>query len=196
MYFLNFVLKRGWRFIDLNCSLRMVKGKRQIFSLMLTLANDFNFSSSFYQIKESYYVIISHSNTTMTNRLADQMFFIGAMDINKAFSSVSVVRFDPVQPENTGGNEIIFPIPVRGIGGRHPAAKDGLQRLVATDFLIDTKTTEWRLEAPGRLTEAETRGRNGELMNDPSIVEKLQRLRFCIDPDLVAAHFLSKVSRR
>jgi hypothetical protein len=34
------------------------------------------------------------------------------------------------------------------------------------------------------------------LKNDPPIVEKLQGLCFCIDPDLVAAHFPSKVSRR
>jgi hypothetical protein len=68
--------------------------------------------------------------------------------------------------------------------------------LVAADFLINAKTTERRLETSGCLTKAETRGRNGELMNDPSIVKELQGLRFCIDPDLVAAHFLSKVSRR
>jgi hypothetical protein len=34
------------------------------------------------------------------------------------------------------------------------------------------------------------------LMNDPLIVEKVQSLFFCVDPDLVAAHFLSKVSGR
>jgi hypothetical protein len=34
------------------------------------------------------------------------------------------------------------------------------------------------------------------LLNDPLIVDKEQRLLFCIDPDLVAAHFLSKVSAR
>jgi hypothetical protein len=34
------------------------------------------------------------------------------------------------------------------------------------------------------------------LMNDPLIADKEQSLLLCIDPDLVAAHFLSKVSAR
>jgi hypothetical protein len=33
-------------------------------------------------------------------------------------------------------------------------------------------------------------------VNHPLIVEKLQGLFFCVDPDLVAAHFLSKVTGR
>jgi hypothetical protein len=167
-----------------------------MFFLILTLTNDFNFSSSFYQVKETGDVIVPHSNTTMTNRLADQVFFIGAMDINKTFASVFVVGFDPVQPENARSNEVTFFIPVRGIGDRHPSAKDGVQRLVAPDFLINAEAPERRLEAPGRLTNTEARGRYGELINHALTVEKLQGLCFCIDPDLVAAHFLSKVSRR
>jgi hypothetical protein len=163
---------------------------------MLTLANDFNFSSSFYQIKEIRYVLVPHTNTTMTGRVPNQVFFVGAMNIDKAFASVLVVGLDAVQPEDARGNEVTFFVPVGGIGDRYPSAKDGVQRLVAPDFLIDPKTTERRLEAPGRLTQTEARGRNWELVNHPLIVEKLQGLFFCVDPDLVAAHFLSKVTGR
>ena len=132
----------------------------------------------------------------MTSRLTDQMLFIGAMDIDKTFPRVLVVGFDAIQPKNTGSDEVAFFIPVRRIGDRHAPAEDGVQRLVASDFLINPKTTKRRLEAPRCLAQTEARGRNWELMNDPLIVEKVQSLLFCIDPDLVAAHFLSKLSGR
>jgi len=192
MYFLNFVLKPGCRSIDLNCSPRMGKAECQSF-LGVDLANDLNLSSSFYQIKETYYVHVPHTNTAMTNRLADQAFFIGAMNIDKTLAGVLVVGFDTIQPENARGDKVTFFVPVGRIGDRLASAKHGVQRLIASDFLINPKTTERCLQAPGCLTQAKARGRNWELMNDPLIVEKLQGLFFCIDPDLVAAHFLSKV---
>jgi hypothetical protein len=162
----------------------------------LTLANNLNFSSSFYQIKETCYVFVPHADTTMTSRLTDQVLFIGAMDIDKTFPSVLVVGLDTIQPKNAGSDEVTFFIAVGKISDRYAPPEDGIQRLVSSDFLINPKTPERRLEAPRCLTQAEAGGRNRELMNDPLIVEKEQSLFFCIDPDLVAAHFLSKVSGR
>jgi hypothetical protein len=164
--------------------------------LMLTLAEDFNFSSSFYQIKQTRYVLVPHANAAMTSRLTDQVFFISAMDVDKTFASVLVVGLDAIQPKNAGGDEVAFFFPIRRIGDRHAAAKNGVHRFVASDFLINPKTAERRLKAPGRLTQAEARARNWKLMDHPLVVEKLQSLFFCIDPDLVAAHFLSKVLGR
>jgi hypothetical protein len=132
----------------------------------------------------------------MTSRLTDQVLFIGAMDIDKAFPSVLVMGFDTIQPKNPGSDEVAFFIPVGGIGDRYAPKEDGVQRLVASNFLVNPKTPERRLEASRCLTQAEARGRNRELMNHPLILEKEQSLFFCIDPDLVAAHFLSKVSGR
>jgi hypothetical protein len=163
---------------------------------MLTLANNLNFSSCVYQIKETRYVFVPHSDATMTSRLTNQMLFIGAMDIDKTFPSVFVVGFDAIQPQNAGSDEVTFFIPVGGIVNRYTPTKDGVQRLVASDFLINPKTPERRLEASGCLAQAKAGGRDRELMNDRLIVEKTQSLFFCIDPDLVAAHFLSKVSAR
>jgi len=163
---------------------------------VLNLANDLNFSSSFYQIKDTYYIHVPHTNTTMTSRLTDQVFFIGAMNIDETLAGVQVVGFDTIQPENARGDKVTFFLPIGRIGDRLASAKHGVQRLVASDFLINPKTAEWCLQAPGSLTQAKARGRNWELLNDPLVVEKLQGLFFCIDPDLVAAHFLSKVSGR
>jgi len=163
---------------------------------MLTLANNLNFSSSFYQFKETCYVFVPHTDTTMTSRLTNQVLFIGAMDIDKTFPSVLVVGFDAIQPKNAGSDEVTFFIPVGPGGDRYAPAEDGVQRLAVSDFLINPETPERRLEAPGCLTQTEAGGRNRELLNDPLIVDKEQRLLFCIDPDLVAAHFLSKVSAR
>ena len=163
---------------------------------MLTLANNLNFTSSFYQFKETCYVFVTHTDTTMTSRLTNQVLFIGAMDIDKTFPSVLVVGFDAIQPKNAGSDEVTFFIPVERIGDRYAPAKDGVQRLAAPDFLINPETAERRLEALRCLTQAEAGGRNRELMNDPLIVEKEQSLFFCIGPDLVAAHFLSKGSGR
>jgi hypothetical protein len=164
--------------------------------LILTLANDLNFSSSFYQIKETCYVFVPHTNTTMTSRLTDQVLFIGAMDIDKTFPSVLVVGFDTIQPQDAGSDKVTFFVPVGRIGDRDAPPKDGVQRLVASNFLVNPKTPKRRLEAFTCLTQAEAGSRNRELMNDPLILEEAQSLFFCIDPDLVAAHFLSKVSGR
>jgi len=132
----------------------------------------------------------------MTGRLPDEVLFIGAMDIDKTFPSVFVVGFDPIEPKDAGSDEVAFFIPVGWNGDRYTSPKNGVQRLVASDFLINPKTPERRLEAPSCLTQAETGGRNRELMNDLLFVEKEQSLCFYIDPDLVTAHFLSKVSGR
>jgi hypothetical protein len=161
------------------------------FILILTLANNLNFSSSFDQIKETSYVFVPHADTTMTGRLTDQVLLIGAMDIDKTFPSVLVVKFDTVQPKNAGSDEVAFFIPVGWTGDRYTSPKDGVQWLVASDFLINPKTPERRLEAPSCLTQAEAGSGNRELMKDLLVVEKVQSLCFCIDPDLVTAHFLS-----
>jgi hypothetical protein len=128
--------------------------------------------------------------------LTDQVLFISAMDIDKTLPSVLVVGFDTVQPKNAGSDQVTFFVPIGRIGDRYAPPEDGVQRLVGSDFLINPETPERRLQAPSCLTQAEAGGRNRELMNDPLIVEKKQSLCFCIDPDLVAAHFLSKVSGR
>src|SRR5258708_38736803 len=95
---------------------------------MLTLANNLNFSSSFYQIKETRYVFVAHTDTTMTSRLTNQVLFIGAMDIDKAFPSVLFVGFYAIQPKNAGSVELTFFIPVGRIGDRYEPSEDGLQR--------------------------------------------------------------------
>jgi hypothetical protein len=161
-----------------------------------TSADDLNLSSCFYQIKETRYVFVPHTDTSMTSRLTDQVLFIGAMNINETFPSVSIVRLDAIQPKNARSDEVTFFIPIGRAGDRDTPTKDGVHRLVASYLLINPKAPERRLKAPSSLAQAEAGGGNRELMNHVLTVEKAQSLFFCIDPDLVAAHFLFKVSAR
>jgi len=124
-------------------------GKKQGWTPLIpgTLANDFNFGSVFDQLEQTYNVLVAHTDTAVAGGLTDEMLLVGTMDIDIAFPSILIMRLEPIEPDNTGGNEIAFFFPVRGRRRRNSPAKNRVQWLVAPDFLINSEPAKRRLKA-------------------------------------------------
>jgi hypothetical protein len=99
------------------------------------------------EIEQLDYVLIAHSHASVARRVADFVFVLRAVDVNKTVARVGVVLIQAVKPQDPRHHQVFS----RGkwIAGfqRYAALKNGVAWQAAANLLCDPEPTRWCFHA-------------------------------------------------
>ena len=72
--------------------------------LPLSLLKNLNFGSFRNQIEQVSDIRVPHPHAAMARRLANPVFLVGAVNIDKTLAAIRVVRFKAIQPQDAAGD--------------------------------------------------------------------------------------------
>lgn len=110
----------------------------------------------------------------MADRLADERFLIGAVDVDVSVAGIGVVSLLALEPEDPGQNEVVVNLRVflLPLPHRFPPAKDRAARLTVSNLLLDPESTE-RRAVTALLTTGSVPG-GGDGVNSDEILERVE----------------------
>jgi hypothetical protein len=111
------------------------------------------------------------------------------MDVNVAFPGVEIVVFHTVQPQDTGGDQIIGCRPIRR--GRYwdTSSEDGVVWVFSPDFLVNLESSRRSAKASLCFAEPKSGGGDRKATDHSVCFYQVKNLFFGLNPDLASAHF-------
>ena len=113
------------------------------------------------QIEKFNEIGIPHANTAVTRRFPNFVFMVGSVNVNEAVSRVRVVRFEPVEPEDAGQNQIIIGRMFVLQTDRLATLENGADGGACPEFFDNAELAERRSHTALLRSETEARGGNG-----------------------------------
>ena len=71
------------------------------------LGHDANGSADFHELKQGEHILRGEADAAVGGWRAEELRFVGAVDVDVAGAGVGVVRIQPVERQNTGQNGIL-----------------------------------------------------------------------------------------
>jgi len=158
-----------------GCHIRETR-QQQKQEISRVVLSDANIHTGRDEIEELNDVLISQPHASVAGWLADQVFSIGAVNVDEAISGVGILLIETLQPENTREHSIVLATWSPHLACGKAAAENAPRLGCISMFLKNAKSSGGCLEASWFRPEAELGSRDRPRLDRDTIREKMKGL--------------------